>query len=75
MSYKKNADLKGVRLLRTDQVVEKLQGIGMTDVNVTWVNNRIDRGQLPCTKVGKYRRVREDVLEKMIMRWYRDADR
>lgn len=62
-----------VRLLRWDQVVEKLHALGMDDVNKTWVDNKTNRGELPFVKVGKYRRYREDLLDKVIEKWVRDA--
>jgi hypothetical protein len=57
------------KLLRGDQVLEKLRGLGMDDLNDDWLNNMCRTKRLPYTLVGRYRRFREDEVDKVVAGW------
>lgn len=60
-------------LLDIEQVVTKLHGAGLKDLNDKWVKNQADRGNLPFTIVARKRRFREDLIDQMIMDWCNEA--
>ena len=61
------------KLLRSDQVLEKLHAFGLTDLDDGWLNNMCRNRSIPFTKVGKFRRFREDAIDTMVERWAADA--
>lgn len=60
-------------LLSLHEVEERLHEAGLTDLNLTWIRNQIDRGNLPAVVVARKRRVRKDVLDRQIEQWLRKA--
>lgn len=62
-----------IQLWSIPQAVEYLKSRGLTDINEKWIKNRCDRGLMPYTVVGNKRRIRSDVLEKIVSNWIRDA--
>ena len=61
------------KLLRSDQVLDKLKDAGLDDLDQNWLNNMCRIRSIPYTIVGRFRRFREDVIDTMISRWAEDA--
>ena len=61
------------RLLRSEQVLEKLHAAGLDDLDIRWLNHICSQRKIHYTLVGKYRRFREDAVDKMVARWLEDA--
>jgi hypothetical protein len=61
------------KLWTIQQIVTYLKERGLEDVNDKWVKNRCDRGEIPYTVVGNKRRIRSDVIEKIVANWMREA--
>lgn len=61
------------KLLTADQVVEKIEAAGLTDVGKSWVRSQADRGELPYVVVAKKRRFREDLIDEIIYQWCEEA--
>jgi hypothetical protein len=62
-----------IQLWTIPQAVEFLRSKGLEDVNEKWISNRCDRGQIPYTVLGRKRRVRSDVMKKIVAEWIREA--
>lgn len=62
-------ELPLTNLLDTDQVVARLHGAGLVDLNRKWVQNQADRGALPFVVVARRRRFRQDLIEAIIKDW------
>ena len=62
-----------VLLLTVNQVAERLAKSGLDDLTGKWVNDQIDRGIIPRVKVAGKRRVRSDVIDRMVARWMKQA--
>lgn len=61
------------KLLRSDQVLDKLKDAGLDDLDQNWLNNMCRLKSIPFTIVGRFRRFREDAIDTMIARWAEDA--
>jgi hypothetical protein len=46
---------------------------GVTDINPTWIRNRINRGCLGAVVVARKRRVRQDRLDALVEQWMKAA--
>ena len=62
-----------IRLITPQQAAQMLQDVGLTDLDEKWVQNQIDKGKLPRVVVARKRRVRSDLVEKMIDDWIKEA--
>ncbi|MDW9531970.1 hypothetical protein RWE87_13890 [Sinorhizobium meliloti] len=62
-----------VKLLTPAQTVEFFHARGLTDINVKWIKNKCDNGDLPYTLVSRKRRIRSDVIERLYDNWIRAA--
>lgn len=61
------------KLLRSDQVLNKLRDAGLDDLDQNWLNNMCRLKAIPFTIVGRFRRFREDAIDLMIAQWTEDA--
>jgi len=61
------------KLITTEDAAAIFQSRGLVDITADWVNDAIDRGDLPCTVVRRRRRVREDRVVALIDRWVKEA--
>ncbi|MBB5276261.1 hypothetical protein HNR26_002313 [Rhizobium rosettiformans] len=62
-----------IQLWTPAQTVEFFHARGLTDINEKWVKNRCDNGDLPYTLVGRKRRIRSDVAERLYDNWVKEA--
>ncbi|XAI95915.1 hypothetical protein [Microcystis phage Mwe-JY26] len=61
------------RLLTLDEALDRFHAAGLTDLDRTWIRNQVDRGLLPAVVVARRRRVRMDVVDRMIEDWMKKA--
>ena len=62
------------RLLSIDEAASYVrEQSGVTDINATWIRNRINRGCLGAVVVARKRRVRQDKLDELIAGWVKAA--
>lgn len=60
-------------LLTKPQAIEFLASQGITDLKERWLDKQMDAGNVPYVVIANKRRVRQDVLERMIKEWFNQA--
>ncbi len=60
-------------LLTKTQAIEFLASQGVSDLKERWLDKQMDAGNVPYVVIANKRRVRQDVLERMIKEWFNHA--